>query len=67
MDDYKKFTIKGDEVAYWEWDEANQYLYFYDETDYFLDYASYPLENFKALTKKSNKEQWNELATVCGD
>ena len=65
--DYKKFTIKGDEVSYWEYDETYEYLYFYDESDNFLDYASYPFENFKALAKKSNKEQWNELAIVYGD
>ena len=64
---YKNFTIKGDEVAYWEYDEKYNYLYFYDENDLFLDYASYPLENFKALASKSNKEQWNELATTYGD
>ena len=64
---YKKFTIKGDEVSYWEYDNRYGYLYFYDENDLFLDCASYPFENFKALAKKSNKEQWNELATVYGD
>ena len=64
---YKEFTINGDEVAYWEWDETYEYLYFYNEYDNFLDYVSYPFENFKALAKKSNKEQWNELATTYGD
>ena len=65
--DYKKFTIKGEEVAYWEWDDEYEFLAFYDDTGQFLQYETYPLENFKALTKKSNKEQWNELATVYGD
>ena len=64
---YKQFTINGDEVAYWEYDARYGYLYFYNEQDNFLDYVSYPLENFKALAKKSNKEQWNTLATVYGD